>query len=293
MTGSIADVNDTASTADATAAPPVVLRSGDATVTVHPAAGGRIGQIDVAGQPILVDVPDITGGEAHPMLWGAFPMAPWVGRIRQGRFRFDGIDRQLPINHHDAPGPERAHAIHGLVFDRNVASVTADEGEFGQIAPATSWRGTIDLDWEFGGTVTQVVAAFDDRVVSTLHVESTNGSFPVEIGWHPWFRKPDRLDFSPTAMYERDEFGLPTGELVEPSSGPWDDCFVNTEPVVLHYDRPIAPTVTVRSGCDHWVIYDQPDDATCVEPQSGPPDAFNLGPHVAGPDLVRTMIISW
>jgi aldose 1-epimerase len=25
------------------------------------------------------------------------------------------------------------------------------------------------------------------------------------------------------------------------------------------------------------VVYDEPAHATCVEPQSGPPDAFNLG----------------
>ncbi len=253
-------------------------------MTLYPSAGGRIGQITVGGQPLLVDVPDLTGGEAHPMLWGAFPMAPWVGRIRHGRFSFDGHDHRLPINHRDGPGPGRAHAIHGLVFDRPMS---------GSSPTAHSWRGTIAMDWEFGGTCTQTVAVFDDRVVSTLQLDATAGRFPAEIGWHPWFRKPDRLEFSPTAMYERDEFGLPTGTLVEPSPGPWDDCFTNTEPIVLHYRRPTAPAVTVTSDCDHVVVYDQPHDATCVEPQSGPPDAFNLQPHVAPPDLTRTMTISW
>jgi aldose 1-epimerase len=96
-------------------------------------------------------------------------------------------------------------------------------------------------------------------------------------------------------MYERDEFGIPTGALVEPVEGPWDDCFVNVEPVVLHYDRAVAPSVRVESDCDHWVVYDMPTDATCVEPQSGPPDAFNLHAHVVDPDtpLRRTMTISW
>ncbi len=276
-------MSDVAPTVDV----PVVLRSGDAAVTVHPSDGGRIGQIDVAGHPLLVDVPDLDGGEAHPMMWGAFAMVPWVGRLRHGSFSFEGSDHQLSINHHDGPGPDRAHAIHGLVFDRPVTAI-------GTRSPS-SWSGTLALDWEFGGTATQTIAVFDDRVVSTLQLEATVGSFPAEIGWHPWFRKPDRIEFSPTAMYERDEFGLPTGRLVEPTEGNWDDCFVNTEPIVLHYDRPVAPTVTVRSGCDHVVVYDRPDDATCVEPQTGPPDAFNLHPHIVTPaaSLVRTMTISW
>jgi aldose 1-epimerase len=277
MPGSIAHVSSTA--------PTVTLRSGEATVTVYPSAGGRIGQIDVAGQHLLVDVPDTD--EAHPMLWGAFSMAPWVGRIRRGRFRFDGAEHQLAINHHDGPGPDRAHAIHGLVFDRGVATEAPTS--------RSMWSGSVDLSWDFGGTVSQTVAVFEDRVVSTLRLDASVGRFPAEIGWHPWFRKPDRLDFSPTQMYQRDEFGLPTGALVEPSSSPWDDCFLNTDPIVLHYDRLIAPTVTVRSGCDHVVIYDHPADATCVEPQSGPPDAFNTSPHIVTPGtpLERTMTISW
>ena len=256
---------------------------------VHPSAGGRIGQIDVAGQPLLVDVPDLQRGEGHPMMWGAFPMAPWVGRIRHGRFEFEGRAHQLPINHYDGDGPERAHAIHGLVFDCTVATDKA--------APSSksAWYGSIELPWEFGGIVKHSVTVFDRLVVASLTVEATHGAFPAEVGWHPWFRKPDRLEFSPTAMYECDTFGLPTGELVEPTSGPWDDCFTNTEAILLHYERPIAPVVTVTSGCDHVVVFDEPDDATCVEPQSGPPDAFNLQSHIVAPGsfLVRTMTIAW
>ena len=263
----------------------LTLTAGDAVLTVHPDAGCRIGQITVAGQPLLVDVPGADGG--HPMAWGAYPMAPWAGRIRNGRFTFDGADRALEINHHDGDGPEPAHAIHGLVFDRPWPDV--------HDVSDTSCTTTRGLDWEFGGLVTQTIDLFSDRVVATLKVDSTGRALPAELGWHPWFRKPDRLDFVPTAMYQRDEFGLPTGELVPPRPGPWDDCFVNTDPVVLRYDRPAAPAVRVESDCDHWVVYDMPTDATCVEPQSGPPDAFNLSPHVVDPDtpLRRSMTISW
>lgn len=263
----------------------LTLRADDVVVTVHPAAGCRIGQIHVAGQPLLVDPP--TADDAHPMQWGWYPMAPWAGRLRNGRFAFDGAQHELPINHRDGDRPEQAHAIHGLVFDRAWPSAS--------LTSTSACVATVPLDWEFGGEVSQVIAAFADRVVVTLTVESTGQSFPAEIGWHPWFRKPDRLEFSPTAMYERDEFGLPTGELVEPTAGPWDDCFSDTDTITLHYDRPAAPAVRVDSGCDHVVVFDHMDHATCVEPQSGPPDSFNLRPHVVTPEepLVRTMWISW
>ncbi|HSP27174.1 MAG TPA: hypothetical protein VLN74_01410, partial [Ilumatobacteraceae bacterium] len=206
--------------------------------------------------------------------------------IRQGRVTFEGDDRQLPINHHDGPDPRQAHAIHGVSFDR---PWRIDE------VSDTSCVCSIRLDWEFGGVATQTVAVFGDQVVVALLLESTGADLPAEIGWHPWFLKPDSLEFSPTAMYERDDVGLPTGALVEPTDGPWDDCFVNTAPIVLRYDRPTAAEVAVGSDCDHWVVFDQPDHATCVEPQSGPPDAFNLTPHVVTPGapLHRTMTISW
>jgi aldose 1-epimerase len=260
----------------------LTLHASDATTTIHPGAGARIGQISVAGQPLLVGVPSL--GDRHAMAWGAYPMVPWAGRLARGRFVFDGIERHVPINHHDGNGPERAHAIHGLGFDRAWEVVDVS---------GSTCRCAISFDWEFGGTASHTVSLFDDRIVMTLTVESTGTSFPAEVGWHPWFRKPDRLDVAPTAMYERDEFGIPTGRLVDPSPGPWDDCFANTEPIALHYDRAVAPMLTVTSDCDHVVVFDEPDDATCVEPQSGPPDAFNLTPHVVAPDLVRTMSISW
>jgi aldose 1-epimerase len=261
------------------------LAVGDVTVTVFAEFGGRVGQITVAGQPLLVDVPPLD--DPDPLAWGCYPMAPWAGRIRRGRFTFAGAEHHLPINHHDGDGADRAHAIHGLVFDRDWPDV--------RDVSDTSWTSTRDLDWVFGGTVTQTIELYADRVDLTLSVESSGERFPAEVGWHPWFRKPDRLEFTPASMYRRDEFGLPTGALVQPTTGPWDDCFVNTRPVELHYDRATAATVRVESGCDHWVVFDMPTDATCVEPQSGPPDAFNLTPHVVTPDtpLTRTATISW
>jgi aldose 1-epimerase len=284
MTGSIADVSDAAPTIDV----PVVLHSGEATAMLHPAAGGRIGQIEVAGQRLLVDVP---ATDAHPTSWGSFPMAPWVGRIRRGQFEFDGTQHQLELNHVDGDGgTARTHSIHGTVFTR---SWTIDEQSDTTIAMSCRLAGA--LDWPFGGSAHQHVELRADRLRCELWLDADDDVFPAEIGWHPWFRKPDRLDITPTAMYRRDEFGLPTGELVEPSAGPWDDCFVNVDAVRLTYDRVAAPTVTVAADCDHWVIFDEPTEATCVEPQSGPPDAFNLGAHLVTPSnpLRRTMTIAW
>ena len=75
----------TAPTAD-----PIVLESTTARLTIDPAAGGRLASLVVAGSELLV-----TEGMG-PIMWGCYPMAPFAGRIRDGRFTFDGREHTLP-----------------------------------------------------------------------------------------------------------------------------------------------------------------------------------------------------
>jgi aldose 1-epimerase len=81
-------------------------------------------------------------------------------------------------------------------------------------------------------------------------------------------------------MYRRDDDHIAVDELVAVPPPPWDDCFVNHEPVVLRID---GLDITITSACTHWVVYDEPPHATCVEPQTGPPDAVTIRPDVLEP----------
>ena len=75
-----------------------------------------------------------------------------------------------------------------------------------------------------------------------------------------------------------------------PPQGPWDDCFIGAQktPAIIFGD---GVRLNVESDCDHWVVYDMPTHALCLEPQSGPPDGFTLAPHVITQQspLQRTM----
>jgi len=261
----------------------IEMRAGDVVVTVEPAAGGRIGQIAVGPQELLCDDP-----AAGAIGWGSYPMAPWAGRLRDGRFTFDGTTHQLALNHTDEDGTR--HAIHGTVFD---AEWTVDEVDPHAVTLHCPLDAT--LGWLYAGTARQTITLAHDRVTCRLRVDTDGDPFPASIGWHPWFRKPDGLTFEPDGMYARDGIGLPGTTLVPPVAPPWDDCFVNHRPVTLHYETFHYCAVTVTSDCDHWVVYDQPAHATCVEPQSGPPDALNVAPVLVRPGepLERTMTITW
>jgi len=77
-------------------------------------------------------------------------------------------------------------------------------------------------------------------------------------------------------MLQRDSAGIATTQRVPQPATPVDDCFVNPE-------EPLTITIenlhlTLSSDCSHWVMYNIPLHATCIEPQSGPPNGINDGP---------------
>ncbi|MFM2073570.1 MAG: hypothetical protein RLZZ623_3834 [Actinomycetota bacterium] len=262
----------------------IELNAGEAVAVVCPGDGGRIGALSVRGLPLLV-----TGDSSRdPMVWGCYPMVPFAGRVRDGRFMHEGRHVQLPLNL--AP-----NAIHGTGFLSRweVLDHGLDHVEL-----------SCDLSWPLGGTAHQHIQLTPDAIVCVLTVVAGHDSMPVSIGYHPWFVKPvdDRLLFG--SMFELDGGGLPTGRLVEPMPRPWDDCFIDArKPLMLTLASPARPgftrhtlEVTIDSDCDHWVVFDRLDHSTCVEPQSAPPDAMNLGTaHVLSPGemLQRTMTIAW
>lgn len=245
-------------------------------VEIDARRGGRIAQITFRGVELLV-------GEASarplgdPMRWGSYPMVPWAGRVRQGRFEFDGRVFQLPVG-------VDGHAIHGVGY---TSAWTVDRHTAASIDLSLALP--TDETWPFGGRARQRITVGDDEIVLELDVTPAEHRFPAVIGWHPWFRKPDQLDFHPTAMYRRVD-GIAVDERVDVPPGPWDDCFVNFEPALARID---GVAVRLISECTDWVVYDEPEHATCIEPQSGPPDSFNISPNVLEPGetLSRTLRI--
>ena len=143
----------------------------------------------------------------------------------------------------------------------------------------------------YEGRAVQRFELAEDHLTCRLELHADE-PMPASIGWHPWFRKPDRLEFKPSAMYPLDAEGIAVRPLRQPAPGPWDNCFVNTEPVLLERG---GQRLRLPSNCTHWVVYDQPAHATCIEPQSGPPDAFNLEPATlaAGASIDAWFLLEW
>lgn len=254
----------------------IELAAGAAQAALDPEAGGRLASLTVDGLDLLVERRD------EPLAWGCYPMAPWAGRLRFGRLSFGGEEHVFPAT----LGP---HAIHGTTWSSHWEEAGPDE-----------LRIELGPPWPFGGEVRHRARLEPDALHLRLEVHADQRPMPASCGWHPWFRRrlgrgePAELEFQARSMYERDEDGIPTGRLVTPPPGPWDDCFTDVErPPRLVWAGGLE--VVVESACDHWVVYTEPDHAICVEPQTGPPDDLNQRPFVVEPGrpLVAEATVRW
>ncbi|MGA4963495.1 aldose epimerase family protein [Streptomyces pseudogriseolus] len=254
----------------------ITLTAGDAEVDVLPGNGGRVGGLRLGGVELLRQ------GERY----GCFPMVPWCGRLRDGRFRDGATVQQMPLN---AP----PHAIHGTA--RNAPWRTARRSGDEAVL-------TYDLvdPWPYPGRVTQQVALTEESLTLTMGVETYESSFPAQIGWHPWFNRNlggegVRIDFAPAWQEERGEDHLPTGKRVDPTPGPWDDCFGMPDGVDVTLTWPGQLRLKVTSRVEWVVVYDEQAEAVCVEPQTGPPDGLNTHPRLVTPlePLEATTTWTW
>lgn len=251
----------------------IELRAGRARATVDPAAGGRLLGLRIDGTDLLTDE-------------GSFVMAPWAGRTGDGRFSFEGVEHPLPVYRHHAP-----HAIHGTVRDRPWTVTASSEARI-------ELRTELGPDWPWPGRCEQVVELVEGAITLHLGLHADADPFPAVIGWHPWFAKPEAVELQATAMLERGADHLPTGRRVAPvapGDRPLDDCFEDVAwPVTLRY--PSRAVAVEATGCRYAVVYDEQAHATCVEPQTGPPDGLRTGAHaVVATDrpLVATTTWRW
>jgi aldose 1-epimerase len=114
------------------------------------------------------------------------------------------------------------------------------------------------------------------------------------MGFHPWFpRELNRggsaeIDFHPGKMLERGPDYLPTGKLITPTASPWDDAFTEVRGTPTVYWEDVMQ-IKIESDAPYWVVYDQDSEGVCIEPQSAPPDAGNLG--ISGDTYLEALFV--
>jgi aldose 1-epimerase len=260
----------------------IELVAGRASARVDPACGARVAELNVGNTPLLV-----SGDPRHddPLEWGLYPMVPFAGRLRHGELPWRGDVFRLPLR-------RPPHAIHGTVLDTEWNVVDVSTSSCTLSTPLVE-------PWPFAGRVEHDVVLTDHGLDLRLTVHA-DVDMPVQIGWHPWFRKPMRASLPFRSIHRRDDSGIADPVATPVDSIPWgdvDDCFTDVADTLeglltLEIDGLV---VELRSTCEHWVVFDRPTHATCVEPQSGPPNASAVDPRViaAGTAHHETFSIGW
>ena len=248
----------------------IELASGEDRVVVDESQGGRLASLVAGGAERLIEPND------DPHGWGSFAMIPWAGRVAGARI--DDLDIDLVANHGD-------HAIHGVTCDRPWTVDRSAGNAVELLCPLPRDR------WPLGGMAAQRITLTRGCLDLEIQVQAGAASMPVAVGWHPWFRRPDKGDMTvvvdSTSVLETTGDLIPTGEVarvsrkldlqrgaklgrrrldhayvdvVEPVTVSWPD-------MVLTMELPSKPaTVVVHS----------PAHAVCVEPQTAWPDPFTL-----------------
>jgi aldose 1-epimerase len=246
---------------------------------------------------------EISGGGRGQVL------APWPNRLRDGRYEFEGISAQVPLDE-----PHRSNAIHGLVrwvpwsvVERDGASITL--GYLLHPQPAYPFRLALEMTYRLGPS----------GLTASLRAQSRwHAPLPYGAGFHPYlWSGPAQADGARLALPARerlllDDRALPTGK--EPVEGtPFaaitstggavaeqplvgalrvDDCFTAleigddgrwvAELVPSGHDRPVtlwADAIYRYIMCftgDTLAEHDK-RRGIAIEPMTCPPDALRTG----------------
>jgi aldose 1-epimerase len=263
----------------------LILENGSSRLELLPEIGGAIARYrtDLAERSVDWMRPASDEGRRGDILeLSCFPLVPFSGRIRNGRFRFAGCECELPLNF-----PPAKHTIHGHGWHGSweVEGSTRRDARLGFRHRADQWP------WSYLALQTFVLG--EEELTVTLEVENTSDApMPAGIGLHPYFPRTPRTRITARCekMWITDEEMMPielsplTPEKdlrsgFEPDSGFVDNTFAGWNRRA-HIEWPEwGATMEIEAGepLDYLVVYAPLDgDFFCVEPVSNVADAFNM-----------------
>ena len=183
-----------------------------------PEKGGLLNQLNLklpSGSfiNILSSVSDEKDLELNPTFKN-IPLFPFPNRLDNGRYEFDGVEYQFPINE-----PEKRNNLHGFAFDQGFF---LENTEVSPDLVKTSLKFVYDGLLDFYPFPSSVEMHFEVKEQVGLEVcalVKNLGSkpMPVGFGWHPYFSLAEATDslslkLPPVKRKAMNDRALPTGE---------------------------------------------------------------------------------
>jgi aldose 1-epimerase len=221
---------------------------------------------------------------------------PFPGRIRAGKYTFEGKTYQLLVNE-----TSRNNALHGLVFDKKfVATITEND----ILGLKYCYDGSLEgYPFPFEISIFYTVPLFGSFgwKVTIKNTGSTN--LPYGFGWHPYFKTGTPVDklnllFPATSGFESDKQMIPTGKRLPAKQFSrrnakkdatnlentiYDDCFgIGWKKEILLADVEQNLLLTIQQKQFDFVQLFTPPDRQCIaiEPQTCLANAFNEKTHL-------------
>ena len=273
------------------------LEAGRARLEIWPERGGSITRYWWQGESGALDwLRPNSRLSADPLAMGCFPLVPFSGRIREGRFDVAGRRIALPLNFL----PER-HAIHGHGWQAPWTLVQRSAH-----AATIEYRHRPDA-WPMAYLARQTFTLGEAAL--ELEIEVTNladVAMPAGLGFHPYFpRTPGaRVSAKVAAMWESDQEVMPTRLIAPPperdltagvvaEAAALDNIYTGWDgrAVIAWPERDAGLVITADPPVDFLIVFTPPGaDFFCVEPVSTCADAFNL--QAAGREDSGTRILA-
>ena len=268
----------------------VHIKSPDGTAyfEVIPAFGGMLTQLNWAGNVIKIPFENQFAKSENPYHPSAL-LSPWVNRVRNGNYSFEGRNYQLPINE-----PNLGNAIHGLLarmpFDISLeASKATLTYHYDAEEKAYPFPFEMQLSCSF---------SVDNSFQLQFQAKNTgSGNMPFACGWHPYFNLTQGnladwiIRFDSISKFHSDSQMIPLREESFDASAGVDlgkevlDNVFRLEPKTKHitnlYNKQKKESLYLeQSSIDFpFLVVFAPENSNCVaiEPMSANTDAFNTG----------------
>lgn len=250
----------------------MLLQNDNVELHLSPERGGGVWSFRWRGHDVFHARPHSPG----PLALGCFPLAPFSGRIAQGRFTSEGRDITLARNHPVDPG--HPHPLHG--FDWLSPFDIAESSK----AHATFRRRRDPDEWPWAYETEQVFMLTKDGYRHGLSLTNRGASpMPAGLGLHPYFpRAAASLALNIDGIWETAKDQIPTRwrALAKPpewlSRNAVDHCFTGRRGAISIHWPTHRLAIEPDEAFGFTVVFTPPnEDYFCVEPVSHVPDAVN------------------
>jgi len=265
-------------------------------VVILPEIGASLVELELICDHKLISLIHLPGQKSiqENDLYPSALLAPWVNRVRNGNYSFEGRNFQLPINEHNL-----GNSIHGFLARKpfEVFEKKSNQ-ELAEVSFIYNYTGDFKgFPFTFLFTLTYQLKSNGVFSVQFNGKNTGDSHMPFACGWHPYFKIANaeirhlEIKFNPKLKYISDTQMIPMAE--ETASYPMPIRFSETtldhvfklesqkEHLTELTDIQSKMSLFIKQNTEEFpylVVFAPPgENCVAIEPMTGNTDAFNTG----------------